>query len=129
MSHSFDNADKHRLLEEELLTFARAARTLPRIHGKKHPAPATIRRWATDGRRSQTGKRVFLEHIRVGGTSCTSTEALTRFFARLNDDDSEDARLFEKTVNASQPADANAGVLLKKAERAKEELRRRGLIK
>ena len=44
-------------------------------------SPATLWRWSSHGLRG-----VRLETVRVGGTTCTSTEALSRFFARLAGD-------------------------------------------
>jgi hypothetical protein len=53
---------------------------LPTRRGGRRPVPATIFRWA------QTGLRgVRLETIQVGGTKCTTREAMQRFFARLTD--------------------------------------------
>ena len=42
-------------------------------------SPATLWRWSSHGLRG-----VRLETVRVGGTTCTSTEALSRFFAALS---------------------------------------------
>jgi alkylation response protein AidB-like acyl-CoA dehydrogenase len=64
---------------EHLLTFAEAAKLLPRRRARKKPHVATIYRWASRGLRG-----IALEAIQVGGTSCTSREALQRFFERLH---------------------------------------------
>jgi hypothetical protein len=66
-------------LAEEILSFAAAARRIPRIRNNRPVSPSTIWRWATDGVRN-----VRLETTQIGGTRCTSMEALRRFFARLN---------------------------------------------
>lgn len=60
---------------------ARAAkwRRLPRRRRGKRPHVSTLYRWATGG-----VSGVKLETIRVGGTLCTSLEALQRFFERLS---------------------------------------------
>lgn len=50
-----------------------------RRNGKK-PHVATLFRWAKTGCRG-----VRLETIRVGGTTCTSTEAINRFCERLTE--------------------------------------------
>src|SRR5262245_57064997 len=63
---------------EKRMSFAVAARGLPHLRGDRPVAPSTIWRWATVGLRG--GK---LETVQVGGTTCTSAEALERFFARL----------------------------------------------
>jgi uncharacterized protein DUF1580 len=65
-------------LDEEVLTFRHAVRRLPRRRSGRHPHPATLYRWATEGLRG-----VRLETIQVGGTLCTSIEALQRFFEEL----------------------------------------------
>ncbi len=65
-------------LAEEILTLRHAAQRLPRRRSGRRPHPATLYRWATDGLRG-----VRLETIQVGGTTCTSIEALQRFFERL----------------------------------------------
>lgn len=49
--------------------------------GGKRIHRATFFRWARNGIRG-----VRLETIRVGGSLCTSAEALARFFARLSDE-------------------------------------------
>ena len=73
------------LLSEDCLSLAKAAKRLPKVRGKHPPHPSTLFRWATQGRRSKNGNIVRLEMFRVGGTNCTSIEALQRFFDRLND--------------------------------------------
>ena len=66
------------LSTETLLSFPEACKRLPRRRSGKRPHPATLYRWASDGLRG-----VMLETIQVGGTLCTSMEALHRFFVRL----------------------------------------------
>jgi hypothetical protein len=73
------------LFGEEALSLAQAAHRLPSLRKGKSPHPATVYRWATDGRRSRSGKLVRLEVKLIGGTNCTSIQALSRFFDRLND--------------------------------------------
>lgn len=68
-------------LHEEVLTFREATRRLPRRSSGRHPHPATLYRWATEGLRG-----VRLETIQVGGTLCTSIEALQRFFEQLGNE-------------------------------------------
>lgn len=60
---------------ETVLSFADAARQLPKRRGGKRVNIATLYRWASQGFRG-----VFLEYLQVGGTRCTSLEALDRFF-------------------------------------------------
>lgn len=64
---------------ERVLSLTQAARLLPcRRRGRK-PCPSTLYRWAKRGLRG-----VRLETVRIGGTLCTSVEALNRFFAELS---------------------------------------------
>ena len=66
---------------------------------------ATIHRWASHGVRG-----VVLETLQVGGTRCTSREALQRFFERLS------------SIQPSKHVKAGVG-----AQRAAEELSRHGV--
>ena len=67
------------LLREELLSLPAAAKFLPRRRGGKKVHTATLYRWTTNGLRG-----VVLESLQIGGTRCTSREAMERFFERLN---------------------------------------------
>ena len=66
------------LTAETVLSLTEAAKTLPKRRAGKRPHVATLYRWAKRGLRG-----VKLETIQVGGTLCTSTEALQRFFEQL----------------------------------------------
>ena len=68
------------LAVEHVVSLTEAATHLPRRRTGKRPHVATLYRWAARGMRG-----VKLETIRVGGTLCTSLEALQRFCARLTD--------------------------------------------
>lgn len=70
----------HRI--EEVRSFPDAAAGLPRCRGGKKVNVATLYRWASHGCRG-----VRLETIQIGGTRCTSREALQRFFDRLSNQD------------------------------------------
>lgn len=61
----------------------RWVRKLKRRGGGKL-AQTTVIRWMLSGLKIGA-HRVKLEHIRVGGTLCTSESALSRFFARCAD--------------------------------------------
>src|SRR3954447_13983605 len=63
---------------ESLLTLAQAADELPRRRRGRKTHVSTIYRWTVSGCRG-----VILESIQIGGTRCTSREALQRFFDRL----------------------------------------------
>jgi hypothetical protein len=65
-------------LSEQVITLADAARLCPRRRGGKRPHVSCIYRWTTSG-----CKGVVLESIQIGGTRCTSREALARFFEAL----------------------------------------------
>lgn len=64
---------------EPLMPLAQAARQLPALRGGRPVNPATLRRWSAKGLRG-----VKLETLRCGGTTCTSREALQRFFSALS---------------------------------------------
>lgn len=68
------------LVNEDVITLADATKYLPKRRRGKRPHPTTIFRWAQCG-----VKGIRLETIRVGGTLCTSTEALQRFCERCTD--------------------------------------------
>jgi hypothetical protein len=69
-------------IDETVLPLADAAKGLPRRRGGRQVHPSTLHRWATAGCRG-----VRLETIQIGGTRCTSREALQRFFERLSGPD------------------------------------------
>ena len=62
---------------EKLLSLHEAAQQVPKINGRRH-APSTLWRWCRQGLGG-----VRLEHVRIGRTIATSTQALDRFFAAL----------------------------------------------
>jgi hypothetical protein len=78
-------------LTEVLRPFAEAARRLPALRGGKPVHPATVWRWATRGVRGRDGAAIRLESIKVGGTLCTSDQALVRFFQALSADGGQSA--------------------------------------
>jgi hypothetical protein len=72
-------------LTEKLRSFTEAARRLPALRGGKPVNPSTVWRWTSRGVRNRDGVLVRLETIKLGGTCCTSDEALVRFFRALTD--------------------------------------------
>lgn len=64
---------------ETLVSLSDAATRMPRRRGGKRVSVATLYRWSTHG-----CKGVRLETIQIGGTRCTSAEALQRFFETLS---------------------------------------------
>lgn len=71
------------IASEEILTLSQAAKRLPRRRRGQQPHVATLYRWAQRGLNG-----AVLETLQVGGTLCTSSEALQRFFERLTKPDS-----------------------------------------
>ncbi len=72
------------LSQETVLSLSEAARLLPtRPHG------STLWRWARKGVKSRAGRRIRLEHIRIGHRVFTSIEALDRFVSAVADADVE----------------------------------------
>lgn len=63
---------------ERLYSLSNAAEHLPRRRSGQRPSPSTLYRWARTGLNGS-----LLETVQVGGTLCTSLEALQRFFERL----------------------------------------------
>jgi hypothetical protein len=107
------------LFHEQMLSLAQAARLLPALRGGRSPHPNTLFRWAKIGRKSRSGVRIRLEIWLIGGSNCTSTEALLRFFDRLNDGE---------VVPPPSPLPERDHAFRQQASQAKEILRRRGLI-
>ncbi len=60
---------------ESIITFSQAADELPRRRRGRKTHVSTFYRWSTAGCRG-----VRLETVQIGGTCCTSREALQRFF-------------------------------------------------
>jgi len=65
--------------EERIFPLGQAPREAPPRRPGKPLHKSTFHRWATIG-----CKGVRLETLQVGGTRCTSAEALQRFFDRLS---------------------------------------------
>jgi hypothetical protein len=65
---------------EELISLREACKMLPKRRRGKPVHISCIYRWTLNGVRG-----VILESLQVGGTRCTSREALHRFFERLSE--------------------------------------------
>jgi hypothetical protein len=65
---------------EQIVTLAQAADSLPRRRRGRKTHVSCLYRWAKVGHRG-----VLLETLQIGGTRCTSKEALQRFFERLSE--------------------------------------------
>ncbi len=114
------------VFSEQLLRLSQAAALLPSVRNtgrtspeEKPPHPSTLARWAKTGLKSRSGDTVRLEIWRVGGTNCTSLEALARFFDRLDD---------IKLMDPPQSPNRSAMELARQAEDAVKILRDRGLL-
>jgi hypothetical protein len=66
-------------LDETVISLQDAAELCPERRGKR-PHISCLYRWTSTGCRG-----VILEWVQVGGTRCTSREALARFIRRLTD--------------------------------------------
>jgi hypothetical protein len=75
---------------ETLLSLADAAKTIPPRRAGKPCRVGTLYRWSNEGCRG-----IRLETIQIGGTRCTSREALTRFYKALTEEYGPDAKEFE----------------------------------
>jgi hypothetical protein len=73
------------LATEAVRALAEAAGRLPPVRASRPVSPSTVWRWATRGVRSRNGVVVRLETIKIGGTCCTSDQALVRFFLALTE--------------------------------------------
>ena len=71
------------IVSEELVSLTDAAKLLPKRRRGRKPSFCCLWRWSTRGCRG-----VVLESIRIGGTICTSVQALQRFFDALTAQDS-----------------------------------------
>src|SRR5262249_19645915 len=90
-------------LAEDIRSMAHAAKWLPTRRGDRPPHASCLFRWAKYGLRG-----VRLETLRVGGTLCTSREALERFFARLAETDDPPAPA-SRVGNRPPPSPVPAG--------------------
>ncbi len=63
------------VVREKVMSFGEAARYVGKLKGTTRVAIQTLHRWATKG-----CSGVVLETIFVGGSRCTSVDALQRFF-------------------------------------------------
>ena len=96
---------------EDLIPLRDVPRHVPSRRNGKRTHISTCYRWAQRG-----CKGIILESIQIGGTRCTSREALARFFSRLTHD------------NGPSPAARRSPARHRRAsERAQRELEREGV--
>lgn len=100
-----------------MLSIREAAKRVPCVRGGRSPHPGTLARWIKYGLLTAAGQRIRLESWRIGGTPCTSLEALDRFFSRLNDKEAVDIpatpkqKQFEKQAEAAMKTLAKRGFI------------------
>jgi len=97
------------LTEEQVVTLSAATKFLPMRRGGKKAHPSTLFRWASHGCRG-----VRLEIVQVGGSKCTSREAIQRFCDRL-------------THGGSAPSSATPRQRQRRIEQANAELAKAGI--
>lgn len=97
---------------ETLISLSDAAKSLPRRRVGKRPHISCLYRWSTVGCRG-----AVLETIQVGGTRCTSREALARFLQQLTgrqperiESPSHHARRREAEIVAAETELVQAGI-------------------
>lgn len=73
------NSDGLSPLEQNLLSLSEAAKRLPPRRKGRRPHVSTLFRWTNKGCRG-----VILKSWQIGGTRCTSLEALNQFFLELS---------------------------------------------
>ncbi len=91
--------------DEEVFPLSEGAARLPRRRRGRKTHVASLRRWSKTGLRG-----VKLEVLRVGGVTCTSVEALQRFFDALT------------AINGAPPAHKPAGAPRREGGAVEEEL-------
>jgi hypothetical protein len=74
-----------RILDEGALGMAQAARFFGSYRSGRPTHPSTLTRWCLDGIRLRNGRRLRLEHIRIGERLLTSKAAVLRFLTQQQD--------------------------------------------
>jgi hypothetical protein len=110
-------AVREEVLNGEGLTFAQAAKLLPRNRGGRPVNQATLFRWATKGIELPGGQRLRLAAVRIGIHYSTSRAALIRFI---------DAQNPEPNDETPAPPPRGPGRRQRASQAADAELRRRG---
>jgi len=96
------------IAKEEIVPLVQVPVRVPRQRGGKKLAVSTAFRWAKAGLRG-----VRLETIQIGGTKCTSVQALQRFFEALSElsyaEPAEERRRAQDVARAGQELDTRWG--------------------
>ena len=97
-----------RLLTEDMLSLAQAARRFPASRGAHRPSPSAIWRWVRDGVHKTNGGVVKLEACLVAGRWLTSSQALVRFITLQQPDQIEQTESPKISVRAPSGATGDA---------------------
>lgn len=104
------------VFSETVVTLTEATKRLPTLNESKRLNVSTMYRWVQRGCLSKDGTTVRLETVKIGGTTCTSLEALQRFFDQLNGD-----------TTVMTPRTTRSKSRLRQIEAAERELREAGI--
>ncbi len=80
-----------RILTETPIGLSAAARLFGTFRGGQPTSPATLFRWCIQGVKLPDGRRVRLEHIRIGTRLMTSRAACIRFLEAQQSDPTDSA--------------------------------------
>ncbi len=91
---------------DDLITFSKAAQLSP-----GRPSTNCLWRWARKGVNARSGKRVRLQHIRIGGKIFTRLSWVEEFGRELAEADAAhfDRKLASTSTEGGQPVDVDAG--------------------
>lgn len=104
------------VFSEQVVSLTEATKKLPKVRRGKPPHVSTLYRWVLAGKKCPDGSIARLETVKIGGATCTSLEALQRFFDRLT---GEQQIVSPPTMTQRQR--------LRRIRQAEEELRRAGI--
>ncbi len=93
---------------ETVITLAEAAKHLPRRRAGRKPHPSTLYRWIANGVNG-----IKLENILIGSSTCTSLQAMQRFFDRLTEGNSvqpETTRQRQREIEKAERELSEAGI-------------------
>jgi len=106
-------------VEVRYYSLAEAAHMCP-----NRPSTAVVWRWCRKGILSRSGKRIKLEHRRIGGRLFVPKGALEAFFRRLTESDNDH---FDKQRPVPSPRTRTSSQRHRQIEQAKNALERAGI--
>lgn len=74
------------VFKETVINLTDATKRLPHVRKGKRIHVSCLWRWTVAGKKCRDGSTARLESIKIDGTTCTSLEALQRFFDRVTGD-------------------------------------------